>query len=137
MPTPKQTKLIKLIVENLGAKGKTKTLGALLLEAGYSKEQSECPAQIIGSNTVQEGISDFLGMLDDKRRMAITQITEKKLKKAPARELAYVVDILTKNSQLLSGKETERVSNKLDLTDEQLKRAGEYYANRLSKGSGE
>lgn len=77
-----------------------------MLEAGYSKAQSLNPYQIINSETVQEGISEFLGMLDDKRRMAITHITKEKLDKSSARDNAYVVDILTKNHQLLSGGKT-------------------------------
>lgn len=122
MPTPKQTKLISLLIKNFGTKGKTKTLGALLLEAGYSQNQADNPYQIIESETIQEGIVDFLGMLDDKRRMAITHITEKKLKKAPARELAYVSDTLTKQHQLLSGGDTERQSITVELSEAIAKR---------------
>ena len=44
---------------------------------------------------------------DDKRRLAITYITPKKLEKAPARDAAYITDILTKNHQLLGGQPTE------------------------------
>lgn len=107
-PTPKQKKLIKLIVENLGRPHKTKSFGQLMLEAGYSKAQSKNPFQILRSETIKIGISDFTKTLDDKRKMAITHLTGKKLKKAPAREVAYVIDILTKNFQLLSGGGTGR-----------------------------
>lgn len=111
-PTPKQQKLIKLIFENLGTPKNTKTMGELILEAGYSKAMSTNPQQIFRSETIQDGISDFIKSLDDKRRLALKEITPKKLEKAPARENAYIVDILTKNMQLLSGGETSRVGVK-------------------------
>jgi hypothetical protein len=96
-------------MENYGVKNNTKSLGKLMVEAGYTKESAKNPKLIIESETVQEGIQEFLSMLDDKRRMAITQITQTKLEKAPARELAYVADIMTKNHQLLTGGNTETI----------------------------
>ena len=107
MPTPKQQKLIKLVRDNMGNLKSTKTLGALLKEAGYTKATAKNAYLIFNSKTIKEGIKDFISSLDDKRKQAITHITEPKLKKAPARELAYVVDVLTKNHQLLSGGKTE------------------------------
>jgi hypothetical protein len=117
MPTPKQTKLIELIVKNLGDVKQRKTLGELMLEAGYSKSQSESPSHILDSEVVQEGISDFISSLNDKRKQALTHLTEAKLKKAPAREVAYVIDILTKNHNLLNGNETERVGIKIEVAE--------------------
>lgn len=108
MATQRQQKLIKLIVENLGKKGETRSMGELMLEAGYSEAQSKNPHQILEGEAVKEGIEDFVKMLDDKRRMAITKITESKLEQASARDNAYIADILTKNHQLLTGEETER-----------------------------
>lgn len=108
MPTPKQEKLIKLISENLGNPNSTESLGELMLKAGYSKSMSENPFQILESETIQEGLEEFRGMLDDKRRMAITHITKKKLEKSSAKDLANIVDVFTKNHQLLGGKETEK-----------------------------
>ena len=112
-PTQKQIKLIKLIVENLGNQKTTKSIGKLMLEAGYSKIQSENPHQIFYSEAVQDGISDFVKMLDDKRRMALTKITESKLDKSTARELASITDTLNKTHELLSGKPTENVNYKI------------------------
>lgn len=116
--TPKQQKLIKLLMENYGKQGETKSLGELLLEAGYSEETAKNPKLILSSPTIEDGIKDFLNQLDDKRRLALTKITERKLDKAPAREVAYVLDILTKNFQLLSGGATERKETIFD--DEQV-----------------
>lgn len=108
MATPKQEKLIKLLMENYGKKGKTKSLGKLLVEAGYSEESAKNPKLIIESEVIQEGIQDFVSSMTDKRRLALTKMTEDKLDKAPARELAYITDLLTKNIQLLNGGATER-----------------------------
>jgi hypothetical protein len=107
MPTNKQKKLIKLIRENLGNPNNTKTYGELCLEAGYTKATSKNAYLIFQSDAVKEGTEDFINSLDDKRKMAITHITESKLEKAPAREVAYTIDILTKNHQLLTGGKTE------------------------------
>jgi hypothetical protein len=79
-----------------------------MIEAGYSEAQSKNPNHILDSETIQEGISDFIRSLDDKRKQALTHLTEDKLEKAPAREIAYVMDILNKNHLLLSGGDTER-----------------------------
>ncbi len=126
MPTPKQEKLIRLLVENLGKKESTESLGELILQAGYSEAMAKNPYQILESETIQEGLEEFRGMLDDKRRMAITHITKKKLEKSSAKDLATIVDVFTKNHQLLGGKETDKqglsitidqaVANKYEIT---------------------
>lgn len=108
MPTPKQEKVIKLIVENAGKLGKRKSKGEILAEAGYGSGTIHNPKRVFESETIQEGLEDFVKMLDDKRRLAITHINQTKLEKSSARDLAYIADTFTKNHQLLTGKETER-----------------------------
>lgn len=74
------------------------------------------------------GIRPHLDPIIDKliarRDKAAESITDKKLDKASARDSAYVVDVLTKNIQLLTGRATERPNNVItgleNLTDEQL-----------------
>jgi len=105
--TPKQQKIIKLILENLGKPKDTKSWGELMLLAGYSKSMSLNPYQVLESETIKDGIQDFLAKMKDKRKMAIIHLTKQKFKKSPPREIAYVIDILTKNIQLLSGGKTE------------------------------
>jgi len=106
-PTPKQTKFIKLILENIGNKKSTKTLGQMLREVGYSEAICKNPKLIFDSEAVQDGISDFVKMLDDKRRMALTHITNKKLEVSTAKDLSSITDTLNKTHELLSGKPTE------------------------------
>jgi hypothetical protein len=108
MATPKQEKLIKLILENLGNPNKTETLGKLIKKAGYSDAMAKNPQMIFESKTIQSGIEDFVKQIDDKRRRALTKITDKKLDKSSAKDLSQIVDVLTKNHQLLTGGETER-----------------------------
>lgn len=112
MATPKQEKLIKLLMENYGAKKNTKPLGELMLEAGYSEASAKNPKLIIESEEIQNGISEFVSMLDDKRRMAIVKLTDDKLEKSSAKDLASIVDVLTKNHQLLTGGETDNLGVK-------------------------
>lgn len=121
IPTQKQTKLIKLIVENLGTPKNTRTMRELMLEVGYSKSQADNPFQVLRTKTIQNGIQDFLGLLDDKRRQAITHITEDKLKKSSGRDLAYIGDIMTRNHQLLSGRSTDN-HLMLNIDEEQAER---------------
>ncbi len=109
MPTPRQEKLINLVKENLGKTGNTKSLGELMLEAGYSEVMSRNPYQVFETETMQEGLQDFKQLLDDKRRLAITHITKDKIAKSSPRDLAYVADVFTKNHQLLSGGVTENL----------------------------
>jgi|TARA_Y100000310_G_scaffold341781_1_gene442067 hypothetical protein len=96
-------------LDNLGVENNTLTLGEIALKAGYSESMAKNPQLIMNSETVKEGIASYVKTVDDKRRMAIRHITERKLQKAPAKECAYVTDVLTKQHQLLSGGATENV----------------------------
>lgn len=114
MATPKQEKLIKLLIENYGTQGETKSLGKLMIEAGYSEESAKNPNLILSSETIKEGIEDFRKQLVDKRRRAITHLTDDKLEKSDARSLSSIIDTFTKNIQLLGGQPTE--INRIDLS---------------------
>jgi hypothetical protein len=117
MPTLKQTKLIELLKENMSDTDSTLTLGELLLKAGYTEATAKNAYLIFESKAIKQATGDISNMLDNKRKMAITQITEKKLKDAPARELAYVVDTFTKNIQLLNGKSTDNVGINIQISE--------------------
>jgi len=41
MPTPKQEKLIRLLLDNLGNKKNTKTFREMILEAGYEESMAK------------------------------------------------------------------------------------------------
>lgn len=105
--TPKQEKLIKLIMENYGKSGETKPMGELMVEAGYSEESAKNPKLILESEAIQEELKDILDEIDQKRRLALKHITEDKLKEQTAKDNALTADTLTKISQLLSDKPTD------------------------------
>jgi len=126
--TEKQKRLKKLLSENVGNK-KCKTKGELLLKAGYSKSMSETPQKAMAGKAIKEHTDKLLKLIDDRRRWALTAMTQKKLKDSAARDLAYINDSLTKSHQLLSGEDTERVGGVL-LTSEQRARIAEEETNR-------
>jgi len=120
--TPKQEKLINLISENLGNPENTRTLGELMLEAGYSESMSKSPYQIIGSETIQEGIKPIIDQLEEIRQKAIVALKEKDPTGEPYKDIASVLDTITKNIQLLSDKPTEINKNQeVELLRQQLK----------------
>ena len=107
--TQKQLKLIELLKENIAKTGKRKTLGELFLEAGFSESTSKQPSNIMKSETIKQGMADYINSLNDKRKQALFHMTDKKLKQSKARDLAYIGDLFTKNIQLLGGGATERI----------------------------
>lgn len=107
--TPKQEKVITLMVENSRINGKSKSKGEIMREAGYSEAIQVVPSKVLNSETIKAHLNPFIKKLEAKRDLAINEITEKKLKKAGARDTAGVLDILIKNQQLLGGNATERV----------------------------
>ena len=110
MATPQQTKLIKLVLENMGSKRNKKTLGQLLLDAGYSKSISENPYLIFDSETIKEGLEPILNSLIKQRQNAIARLS-KTISKAKYRDLVDAIDKLTKNIQLLSDEPTENIKS--------------------------
>lgn len=107
MLTPKQQKFVDLLIDNYGKKGKTKSLGALMIEAGYSETSAINPKLLI-TPEMMDAISPVLEKMEKIRTKALDSITDEKLENSNPRDNAYIIDTLTKNIQLLSGKETER-----------------------------
>lgn len=107
--TNKQHKLLELLIDWYGNPNSNKTLGELILEAGYSKASSINPRLILEGKAIQDGLQEIVESMEEKRMMALNSITPRKLSKSSAKDGATIADIMTKNIQLLSGKETERV----------------------------
>ena len=105
--TIKQTKLIKLVLENVGKKGDTKTLGEMMLEAGYSEAMAKGQNGIalVLKNTPE--LKELLDKLMKHRDRVIIQM-ERKLYKANYRDAVEGFDKITKNIELMSGRATER-----------------------------
>ena len=68
------------------------------------------------SKAVKSELSDFIRKLENVRNRAIDHITNEKLNKSGARDLAYVADVTTKNHQLLTGGATENIAINLDIS---------------------
>src|SRR3990167_1017305 len=116
--TPKQKKLVSLLKETLLDKKGTKTLAQLMVLAGYSDKTAINPsAKVLNAPAVQDEMKDFIAQLDEKARMALRSITQKKLDKSSARDSGYVADIMVKNKQLLSGNATERKSINIEISE--------------------
>jgi hypothetical protein len=107
--TPKQQKLIKLLIENYGNKKATKTLGELILEAGYSESSSKNP-QLVITEEMREELTPIIDKMQKIRTKALDSITDSALGTSSPRDNVYVADTLTKNIQLLSGNATERTT---------------------------
>lgn len=121
--TPKQQKLVILLKQELAKQGGTKTLAELMILSGYSPETARKPSdKVLNSPAVKEATEDFIKELDKKARMAVGAITPAKLKGSSARDNGYVADIMVKNKQLLSGKETERMSINIEISEEIAKK---------------
>ncbi|MFZ5559360.1 MAG: hypothetical protein ACOZAL_01035 [Patescibacteria group bacterium] len=108
MITPNQEKVIKKTMEILGKK-QILDKGDILREAGYSDSTARNPQTIYESKGVKKGLEPIVKLMIKKRMMALKAINEKKINESKAKELADIVDTLTKNIELLSGGETERV----------------------------
>lgn len=113
MATPKQEKFINLLVENLGS-GNKKSLGEMLLEAGYSKSIAKNPYQILETEAVKEAINPVAEQMARLRQKALDSLEERELEKEPVRDVVKAVDTFTKNHQLLTGGKTE--SNEITVT---------------------
>ena len=115
MLLPKQQKLIEIIIDNYGVKGKRKTLKEMMLEAGYSEASAVNP-KIIITEEMQEVISPVVEKMERVRTKALDNITDDKLDKSSARDNVYVADLLTKNIQLLTGGDTEKINNTINIS---------------------
>ena len=114
MLKPKQQKFVDLLIENYGKKGETKSLGALMIEAGYSESSAINPKLLI-NDEMKDAIAPVIKKMESIRTKALDSITDDKLEQANPRDNAYIADMLTKNIQLLNGGETERAGVNINI----------------------
>ena len=101
----RQKKLIRIISDNLGTKGFTKSMVQMMKEAGYEESTANQQSEVL--SRVSEELQPIVSMLEKERDRALKQLT-KKITKAKYRDLVDAIDKFTKVIQLLSGKPTER-----------------------------
>ena len=94
-PTPKQKKLVDYILENFREKGNSKTMTAMMRDAGYSELTSNIQSPILRG--IAPYLAPHLKKMAEKRDMILENITENKAKTAKLPALAYTLDILSKH----------------------------------------
>lgn len=95
------------VLETIG-KGKKVSMGSILREVGYADNTADNPKLVTSTNTYQAEITPFVQKLEKERDRIVLEMSIKDLDKVQYQHLTSAVDTLTKNIQLLSGKETER-----------------------------
>lgn len=89
-------------------KGKRVNKGDIIERNGYSKTTATVPSQVTNTKSYQSVINPFLKKLEKERDRILMEISIKDLDKERHSDLVRSLDTITKNVQLLSGKETER-----------------------------
>lgn len=89
-------------------KGEKIVMGQVLREVGYSEAVTTTPSQVTETKSYQNEIQPFVQKLEKERDRIVLEMSIKDLDKVQYQHLVSATDTLTKNIQLLSGKETER-----------------------------
>ncbi len=127
-------KLVALKVAENIRKGKRVDMGKIIREVGYAKSVSKSPDRVTHTQSYKDTIEPFVQQLIKKRQQYLDAITEDKIEKTQAANLTTMVDIFTKNIQLLSGKETERQGITIELSEAVAKK---YDTNAGTKSDSE
>lgn len=90
-------------------KGKKPNISKIAVKHGYSPASAKA-SKPQKTKAYQEVMIPFVEKLAERREKALNAITDKKLKSTSARNLASIVDVLTKNHQLLTGGATSNVA---------------------------
>lgn len=117
MATPKQEKLIKIVLENLGSLDKTKTLGEMLKEAGYSEAMQKNPQMVFESQTIKDGLASVIDDLELLRKQALDELKARDISKERYSDIVKGIDTFTKNHQLLTGGDTEKQNISIEVVN--------------------
>jgi len=96
------------VLEKTG-KGEPVVMGHILREVGYADDTADNPQQVTTTKTYQEEITPFIQKLEKERDRIVLALSKKNLDDVQYQHLTSAVDTLTKNIQLLGGKETEKM----------------------------
>ncbi|PIX11515.1 MAG: hypothetical protein COZ74_13930, partial [Flavobacteriaceae bacterium CG_4_8_14_3_um_filter_31_8] len=86
--------------------GEPVIMGQVLREVGYSEAVTTTPSQVTETKSYQAEISPFIQKLEKERDRIVSALSIKNLDDVQYQHLTNAVDTLTKNIQLLGGKET-------------------------------
>lgn len=117
-PTPMQARAIALFQENIVTNG-TKTVEAILLEAGYDPDSAKQQTNIMAG--IKPHLEPIVQEMEELRVEAMARM-RKTIKGASYGEVTRAVHTLTHNIRLLSGKSTANVAM---ITREQRERIDE------------
>ena len=104
----------KKVVESLG-KGKAPVLGKVLREVGYSDNTADNPKAVTSTQSYQDQVNPFIQKLEKERDRIVSEMSIRDLDDVQYQHLTSAVDTLTKNIQLLGGKETERAGVNINI----------------------
>lgn len=107
--TIRQKRLVSIIARELGKVGKGEgvlTMTAMMIEAGYSESTAREQSKVLSG--IQSKLDPVVSKFIEKRDLAFDLLTPSKMRRSGASTLAYIIDLFTKNTELLSGRATER-----------------------------
>ena len=104
------------VVEMLG-KGKAPVLGAVLREVGYADNTADTPQNVTETKSYKEVTEPFIQKLEKERDRIVSALSRKDLDDVQYQHLTSAVDTLTKNIQLLGGKETEKMGVNINIVN--------------------
>ena len=90
-------------------KGEPVIMGQVLREVGYSEGTTITPSKVTETKSYQDEINPFIQKLEKERDRIVSALSRKDLDEVQYQHLTSAVDTLTKNIQLLGGKETQKM----------------------------
>jgi mevalonate kinase len=109
-------KAVALEVSESIRKGKRINLGKIIESKGYSKQTANAPQRVTNTKSYKEVIDPVIREMMKRRDEAIQGMLNT-MDQAKYRDFADALDKLTKNIQLLSGKETEHAAMTVNVID--------------------
>lgn len=110
-------KLVAKDVSESIRKGKRPNLGKIAIKNGYSESTSKSPTIITETKSYKEEIEPIIVQLEKERQRIIKALANKDVDLERYATLTDSMDKITKNIQLLSGKETERQGVTINIID--------------------
>lgn len=95
------------LLETIGT-GEKVSMGQILRDVGYADNTADNPKLVTSTASFQETIDPFVEKIKKERDRIVAAMSVKDLDVVQYQHLASATDTLTKNIQLLSGKETAR-----------------------------
>lgn len=97
----------KEVLETIG-KGKKVSLGKIARKNGYSDNTADNPKLITETKSYKEVVNPIVKRWEKERERLTTELESRDLSEERYETVIKAVDLVTKNIQLLTGKETER-----------------------------